>query len=357
MKTIPVIMAGGGGTRLWPMSSSEKPKQFHNLSGGGTLLEETAARLLPLNPERFVIVTSKNYEKLSLDELGKFSTPGTVLCEPAPKNTAAAVLYGAVYLSKLYGDCVMIMLPADHYMKNNDEFARILKIGVTAAEEGNLVTIGIKPSYPETGYGYIRSNKSGMEVRKVEKFVEKPDIGLAREYVASGNYFWNSGIFLWKASVIIESFKKHLPGFVKTFEKLASLEADKISSDSADVWEIKREIFSTVESVSIDVGILEKAENCVVIPGDFGWADLGSWKSVDDILMPDGAGNRTPDKDASIFVGSKNCSVFSEGSRIAVVGLSDVVVVQSGNDILVINKESSQEVRKVVDIINGKKEK
>lgn len=352
---IPVIMAGGAGTRLWPMSNEDKPKQFHNMSGHGTLLEETINRLKPVSPEEVVIVGSEKYEKLSIDEIAKTGLKGTILSEPMPKNTAAAVLYAAVFLHKKYPDSVMIILPADHFIKNNAAFTDVIKKGVKLAENGSLVTIGVKPDYPETGYGYIKGidGAKGDEI-PVDRFVEKPDFETAEKYVASGNYFWNSGIFVWKTSVIIEKFKELMPAHFNAFKPLMELEHSEISSTSDKIKNLKKGIFGSLESISIDYGILEKSTNRMVIPAEFGWADMGSWKAADDILDADADRNRTQSPDKSIFVKSENCTVFSEGMRIAVVGVSNLVVVQSGNDILVIDKDSSQDVRAVVDIIRKK---
>ncbi len=349
MKSIPVIIAGGAGTRLWPLSRDEKPKQFHNLSGKGTLLFETASRLNNLGPEMFVVVTSIRYEELSIKESRAFGKPAVVLSEPRPRNTAAAILYAALYLQKAADDAVMIVLPADHHIGDEKEFRRILGIGVKEAEKGRLVTIGIRPSYPETGYGYIQATENGAAVLDIEKFVEKPDIDTAREYLKSGNYFWNSGIFLWKTSAILDSFSKLMPRHVSAFEELVRLGPEEFSKSSGDPWALKERIFNELEPVSIDKGIMEKADNSAVIPADFGWADLGSWKAIDDILAPDGDGNRTPDPGKAYFLNSGDCSVFTEGKRVTIVGLRNVVVVEAGGEILVIDKDSSQDVKKVAE--------
>ncbi len=351
MNVIPVILAGGAGTRLWPLSRDEKPKQFHNLSGAGTLLEETIKRMLPLDPEHLVIVTSKKHEGLSRDEIGKFKLNSTVLSEPRPRNTAAALLYAALYLEKLFDDSIMISLPADHHIKNTDEFTRILQEGIRQAEHDRLVTIGIKPTYPETGYGYIKAKAGAGPVYPIDTFVEKPDIERARQYFESGNYFWNSGIFVWKTSIILEQYRKLLPEQLAGFKPLSGLDSREIASNDGRPWEIKKQVFDSVESVSVDFGIMERAENRVVIPGDFGWTDLGSWKSIDEILPPDGDCNRSPEKEMAIFLNSDNCSVFTENSRISVVGLSNIVVVQAGGEILVINKDSSQDVKIIAGMV------
>lgn len=351
MKVIPVIMAGGAGTRLWPLSRDKKPKQFHNLSGHGTLLEETIRRMIPLDPGQVIIVTSKQHESQSREEITKFKLTGIVLSEPRPRNTAAALLYAAVYLDKLYEESIMISLPADHHIKNANEFTRILREGIQQAQSNRLVTIGIKPTYPETGYGYIKAKTDNGPVLRVDTFVEKPDIERARHYYKSGNYFWNSGIFIWKTSVIMEQYRKLLPAHMRAFEPLAALSSKKIATNTGEPWNIKKRIYDTVESVSIDYGIMERAENRVVIPGDFGWTDLGSWKSIDGILPMDENNNRSPERERAIFLNSDNCSVFTENSRVSVVGLSNIVVVEAGNEILVINKDSSQDVKKIVEML------
>jgi len=348
---IPVIMAGGAGTRLWPMSTEDKPKQFHNMSGHGTLLEETINRLKPVNPEEIVIVSARKYEGHSLAEIKKTGLTGTILSEPMPKNTAAAVLYSAMFLKKKYNDPVMVVLPADHFIKDVPGFTAVIMKAVSLAEKGSLATIGVRPEYPETGYGYIKGVELIDGASVVEKFVEKPGLETAKKYVADGNYYWNSGIFVWKTSVIIERFRELLPEMYSEFLKLDTFSHEEIASNSPEIWSLKEKIFSAIQSVSIDTGILENSDNRMVIPAEFGWADLGSWKAADDILDPDSKCNRTQSPEKSIFVKSENCTIMSEGMRIAVVGVSNIVVVQSGNDILVIDKDSSQDVRAVVDII------
>lgn len=352
MKIASVILAGGAGTRLWPLSREDKPKQFHDLTGEGTLLESTIKRLEPLNPDICVIATSGRYEQMSKDELKNAGADGTVLIEPRPRNTAAAILYSAVYLSRLYDDSIMIVLPADHYIKRKAEFADILKLAVAEAMDNSLVTLGIKPTYPETGYGYIRAVKGKGKILKVDRFIEKPDRETAEKYLAEGNYFWNGGIFIWKTSVIMKYFSSLMPELFAAFSPLMALSADDIISGSNNAASLRTKIFSSIESVSIDKGIMEKAGSTKVIPSDIGWTDLGSWNSIDEIIDPDTDNNRAPDRQNSVFISSENCSVFSESGRIALVGVKNLVVVKSNGSILIMDKDSSQKVREVVEIVN-----
>ncbi|TAL38020.1 MAG: mannose-1-phosphate guanylyltransferase, partial [Spirochaetes bacterium] len=307
-------------------------------------------RLMPLDPAMCLVVTARRYENESGEELRKTGMKGTILSEPMPRNTAAAVLYAATYLSRVFDDSVMIVLPADHFIKRDEEFASVLRTAVEQAQSGKLVTIGIKPEYPETGYGYIKALKDGGAVKGVDMFVEKPNLETARRYVIEGNYFWNSGIFAWNTSIILEGMKRLMPAHYFAFDPLRKMTAEEIASNGDESWAVKQKIFSAIDSVSIDYGIMEKADNRVVIPADFGWADLGSWNSIDDILKPDESMNRGPEVERMIFIDSRNCSVFTEKSRVALVGLSNLVVVESGNDILIMDKNSSQKVRDVVAI-------
>jgi mannose-1-phosphate guanylyltransferase len=354
MKIAPVILAGGAGTRLWPLSREDKPKQFHDLTGEGTLLEATIKRLLPLDPDICIIATSGRYDSMSKSEIKKTGIKGRVLIEPAPKNTAPAILFSAIYLSKVFDESTMIVLPADHYIKRSDIFIETIKTAIKEAEKGSLVTIGIKPSFPETGYGYIKAIGSG-NVLKVESFVEKPDRRIAERYLQEGNYFWNAGMFIWKTSVILNCFKELMPDLYNSFLPLMKLSGEKITSKKdKKTADLKEKIFSSITPVSVDYGIMEKAGNKVVIPADFGWTDLGSWNSIDEIIKPDQCSNRCQSDANHIFVSSNNCSVFSEGKTIALVGVDNLVVVESGSNILVINKNSNQEVRKVVEIVKSR---
>jgi len=354
MKVIPVILAGGAGVRLWPLSRDDKPKQFHNLTGEGTLIEQTIKRLLPHNPEMYLIVTSIRYEAECIKELNLAGVNGAILSEPCARNTAAAIIYGATYLERIYDESIMIILPSDHYIKENNKFLDTLNIALEQAMDDKLVTIGIKPTYPETGYGYIKACISNDSALPVERFIEKPDIETARKYIIDENYFWNSGIFVWKTSTIIKNFKELMPQLYNAFKPLRNMSLQQLESNEKDIWKIKDKIFNSIDSISIDHGILEKEVNKVVVPASFGWSDLGSWDSIDDVLDQDEDNNRSPDNKRVVFVDSKNCSVFTDNKRVALVGVNNLVVVESGNDILVMEKSNCQKVREVVEIIKKK---
>jgi mannose-1-phosphate guanylyltransferase len=354
MKIMSVILAGGAGTRLWPLSNDDKPKQFHKLTREGTLLEATIKRLTPIKPDLYIIAASGKYKKLCELEIAKTRINGIVLVEPEPKNTAPAILYSAIYLNELYKDSIMVVLPADHFINKKKLFSQVLKTAISEAEKDNLVTIGIKPEYPETGYGYIKAGKGKGNTFTVDKFVEKPDLKTAKKYVSDGSYFWNAGIFAWKTSAILNAFKDLLPDMYKAFFPMMQFGVKEISSDKGSMQTLKEEIFSSIKSVSIDYGIMEKAQNRKVISADLGWTDLGSWKAIDDILKPDRENNRCPENLKPVFVSSKNCSVFSECRNIALVGVDNLVVVESGDNILVMNKNNNQDVRTVVDLLKRK---
>ena len=353
MKVIPTIIAGGSGSRLWPLSTPKKPKQFHSFTGGATLLEETINRIKSLQADFYTIITSHKYEQLSRKELSRSKVKGVVLSEPFPKNTAAAIFYGALFLQKVYKEAAMLILPADHYIKDQKKFVVTIKKGLIQVKKNKIVTIGIKPTAPETGYGYIQfQGKKEDKILEVKKFVEKPNLSKAREYLKKGNYLWNSGIFMWKVSVILDAFKKFLPEYFQAFQPLIKMSATEIKSNQSKIWEIKKEVFKKLPSLSIDYGILEKVADRVVIPASFSWNDLGSWQSLDGVLKANKNNNRTVHKNKALFVNSQNCSVFSSTKRISLLGLENVTVVQEGDEILILNKEQSQDVKKVVDLLD-----
>ena len=347
-----VIMAGGGGTRFWPMSRQTMPKQLLNLSGKDTMINETIDRIANVidNDNIFIVTNVSQCEPMLEITKGKLKQE-KILSEPVARNTAACIGYAAVEIVKKYGDGVMCIFPADHYIKDEDGFSDILQKAINTAEMGDkLVTIGITPTFPSTGYGYIKFDKNEINTAKrVIKFVEKPNIELAKDYVASGNFAWNSGMFVWKASTILNMFKELLP---EVYDCLVKIE--KALGTEKEI-EVINEIYPNIPSISIDYGIMEKADNVVVIDGEFGWNDVGSWDTLG--VMYDADENGNISKGDNIILDTENSVIFGNKRLIAAVGLENIIVVETDDAILVCDKNKAQDVKRVVDILKEKDRK
>jgi mannose-1-phosphate guanylyltransferase len=342
-----VVMAGGQGTRFWPVSRASRPKQFLSISDDGeSLLQATVRRVQSLvSAERTWILSNETLKPLINEHV-----PGArVVCEPVARNTAACIGLAAVHaLAHLKGeDPCLVVLPADHAIKDEAKLCRALQIGCECAKARDvLVTIGIPPNHPHTGYGYIKSGRvvSGR-VSRVERFYEKPSLERAQKYIESGKYLWNSGMFVGRSSVILQAFQDYLP------EMHAGLMAIKALLESGSEVESAKgiqRIFDGFESVSIDFGILEHARNCVVVEAEeFGWNDVGSWDQWAENFAHDGEGNLV--KGDALVIDSRGCVVQSNNRLVAVVGLADVVVIDTGDALLCVGRESVQDVRKVVE--------
>lgn len=352
MKIYGVIMAGGGGTRFWPLSRKKTPKQLLNLSGKELMINEAVDRL-SLVTERsniFVVTNTSQAEQMLKATSGRIE-PDHILIEPAARNTAACIGYSAFEIVKKYGDGIMVITPSDAYIRNNEEFARVLQIAIDEAEQtDSLLTVGITPTYPATGYGYINFETSKNPIKNVLKFVEKPNRETAQTYLLDGSYVWNSGMFIWKASVILKYFKQFLPDIYINLEKI---------SEKMGTFQEKytiESIYPKLRSISIDFGIMEKADNIKVVPGEFGWSDVGSW----DML---GALNES-DKDGNVKVGNILCVesrgnvVYSGDRLVTLVGVEDMVVVSTPDAVMVCPKSKTQDVKKIVDklTLDGKEE-
>ena len=344
MKVYGVIMAGGGGTRFWPLSRCAVPKQLLNLTGKEVMVNEACDRLFTVAEKEnvFVITNTVQADRMKEVTASRLSA-SQILIEPCARNTSACIGYAAFEIIKKYGDGIMVITPSDAYIKNGEEFTRVLKKAVHAAEEKDaLVTVGITPTFAATGYGYIKYDKSdSAEAKKVFEFKEKPDEQTARSYVESGSYVWNSGMFIWKASVILENFKKYLPEAYACLEKIAA------ASGTSDEQTALEEFYPQIPSVSIDYGIMEKAEDVLVVPGDFGWNDVGSFDTLGAIHDADENGNVCTGDTLSID--SKNCVLVSSKRLVSAIGLSDIVVVETDDAVLVCDKNRVQEVKKIVD--------
>lgn len=340
---VAVVMAGGSGTRFWPLSRASRPKQYLSLSGSGrSLIEDTVARLEPVvGRSGIFIVTGQS----QCAELSK-AVPEICYCaEPVARNTAPCLALAAQLVLNELGDVPMIAVSADHVILSQERVQALFQQALEYVRHNDvLLTFGVTPTSPETGYGYIRAGAAlDGGLRLVERFVEKPDRKTAEGYVASGNFYWNSGMFAWRPSVVLEAFSHFLPGVYESIAQACS---------AADGTAALAEVFANISPISIDVGVMEKAENVVVLPAaNIGWSDVGSWASWADVMRHRQGvavqGNFA--HGAAVFVDSKGCSTYSEKRLIASVGLQDVIVVETEDAILVCHKEASQQVRDVID--------
>lgn len=344
MRVTAVIMAGGKGERFWPKSRIACPKQFLSLTTDGeTMIQKTVRRLGRLvKPEDIFIVTNVAYMDLVHEQLPDLPH-SNILAEPCPRNTAPCVGLAAGIIQKKYGDAVMLVLPSDHLIHAEDMYIDTLRKACIAAEEGmNLVTLGITPTYPETGYGYIKyvSGSGRNGVYRVERFVEKPDIETARGYLREGTYLWNSGMFIWKASTILTNISMYMP--VLSERLMPIVEA----YDTPHFGKVLEERFPALPTESIDYGIMEKAEHIFTIPGSFGWDDVGSWLALERINHTDADGNLFAGDVVS--VATRNCTVSGGKKLIATLGLEDIVIVDTPDALLVCDKNSTQDIKKIL---------
>lgn len=354
MNKFGVIMAGGGGTRLWPLSRKERPKQLLNLSGKDLMINETLDRLSKNIPRgnMFIVTNAVQAELMKKETKGRMQDDH-VLVEPAARNTAACIGYAAMEIVKKYGDGIMCILPSDHFIKNEKEFSAIINAAVIAAEKTDaLVTIGIKPSFPATGYGYIRVKPGsetavGDENRKnysiVEEFVEKPDLETAEKYVKEGCYSWNSGMFIWKASTILSYMSRLLPDVYACLEKIGN------AMNTPDERKVIEEVYPVIPKISIDYGIMERADHVLVISGEFGWNDIGSLDMLS--IMKDADENGNTAYGEQLLIDTRDCIVYGTDKLIATVGISDLIVVQTEDAVLVCHKDKSQDVKTIVEAL------
>lgn len=342
-KVYAVIMAGGAGTRFWPASRMRRPKQLLPLAGqrdDETLLAATVRRLAPLvPPERIVVVTGEHLAEGTSAAVPEVPA-AQILKEPAPRNTAPCIAWANALVSGLDPDAVVMVLPSDHFIGDEPAFQKVLGQAVASAESGRVTTIGIVPTRPETGYGYIEVGAElGGETRAVKRFVEKPDRERAEAFLKAGTYLWNAGMFFFRVADMARLLEQHLPSVAAGVARMTTAEAVK-------------EIFPTLESISIDHGVMEKAEGLAVVPGDFGWNDIGSWQSAWELAPHDEAGNAVGKGHLAIEARNNLVrSLAKSPKKIAVVGVDDLVVVETDDAILVIPRERAQDVRLVVEAL------
>ena len=345
LKKTALIMAGGRGERFWPKSRKNLPKQFLSLTDDGkTMIQLTVERILPLvKMEDIYISTNRDYKELVRQQLPEIPEEN-ILCEPVGRNTAPCIGLGAVHMRKKYEDAVMYVLPSDHLIKYTSIFLSTLTDAGEVAEQGeNLVTLGITPDCPETGYGYIKFLPDQMLGRafEVDRFVEKPDLETAKEYVASEQYLWNSGMFIWKVSTILKNLETYLPETYRGLNRIA----DAIGTEEEEL--VLEKEFSAFQSESIDYGIMEKAKNIYILSGSFGWDDVGSWLAVGRIKKSNEFGNVINGN--AVTVDTKNCIIQGGKKLIATVGIEDIIVVDTEDALLICEKDSAGNIKKVLE--------
>ncbi len=345
-KAYAVIMAGGSGTRFWPLSRGTRPKQFLALGPDErSLLRATAERvweLLP--PERTLVVTSEALRSQVERELPELSKE-LILAEPVGRNTAPCIGWAATHVRRLDPEGIMAVLPADHYIAETDAYVETLRRGLEAATHGDYVTIGIRPSRAETGYGYIEvGGELDPGVYRARRFVEKPNRRRAEQFVANGSFLWNSGMFFFLASRILEAIDQHLPGLGRELERY-----DR-AAEAGDELKVVGATYAELPAVSIDHGIMEKVSAVSVVPGSFEWSDLGSWTSAWELAARDDEGNALPE--GGIAVDAKRNYVHTaDGKLVVIIGVEDLVVVDAGDALLVVPMERAQDVRDVVAML------
>lgn len=338
-----VIMAGGVGSRFWPVSTQKLPKQFHDMLGTGqSLIQRTFERINLLIPSKNILIaTNKNYEKLVLKQLPKVSKNQLIL-EPEMRNTAPCILYAALKVYQKNPNAVMLVAPSDHWIIDEYEFLKNIKTSFKAVVKENiLMTLGIQPDHPNTGYGYIQFKNSSNDIKKVIKFTEKPNSKTAEKFIKSGDYLWNAGIFVWSAKSILNAFKKHLPEMVNTLDSKNNVYNTSFEDDFINAN------YKKCENISIDFGIMEHAENVSVLPVDFGWSDLGTWGSLFKKLKKDEQENAVVGAKTIFKNAHRNMIRTQNGKRVVIKGLKDFIVVESKDVLLICPKKNEQDIKKI----------
>jgi mannose-1-phosphate guanylyltransferase/mannose-6-phosphate isomerase len=345
-KVIPVILCGGFGTRLWPLSREKAPKQFHSIATEETLFHDTLSRAMTctgIKADEIVTVTADSIKKETVHQLANFNPDSIahLLSEPSARNTAAAVAYAALHVHDAFGpETVLWILPADHHVENDAALQSALEKATTAAQDGYIVTFGMKPTRPETGYGYIKSGAAigDTMVQTVAEFVEKPDQDIAEQYVQNGQYLWNSGMFVATAKTLLDSFIEYSADIVGPLNN---------AMKNKDVS--MAETYKSLPAVPFDVAIMEKTNKAAVVACDIGWSDVGSWESVWELKNKDANGNVIGGRVAA--VDSENCLIQSNNLLVATMGLKDIVVIENSDSILVADKKNGKAMKKIVQTL------
>jgi mannose-1-phosphate guanylyltransferase len=348
-----VIMAGGRGTRFWPRSREKKPKHLLDITSDRTIIQETVDRISPLvQPENILIVTGRKHARELVRQLPEVPVQN-ILIEPVGRNTAPCIGLAAIHVMKRCKDDVMIVLPSDHGIADPAQYRKVIAAAAKAAEKGNaLVTVGLKPTSPHTGFGYMEGGASAGRIAdqpllRVKAFREKPDRKKAEAFVKSGNFFWNSGMFIWKASTILNEIERFLPDL---YSGLMTIKASLGKSSEAKTLSAT---YKGLASISIDYGVMEKAKDVFMIPASFGWSDVGSWDTLWEISARDKNGNAATGGSQAIFENTENALVYSPKKLVALIGMKDVIVVETKDALLVCKKGQSQDVKKIVDLLEA----
>lgn len=343
-----VVLAGGVGTRLWPRSRRNCPKQLLDLVDARTMLQNTVDRVLPMvAPERIYVVTGAEYAGQVREQLPQVPA-SNIIVEPSGRGTAPCIGLAAVALSRRSPGGIMVSLHADHVIADAARFRELLRVAAAAAERGHLVTLGIKPTYAETGYGYIERGPlvhrvGGQPVYRVARFIEKPPAEQAASFVQGHHHYWNSGLFVWRLETIWAAFRRWLP------ELYGQLMAIAAAWGTAEQERVLAETWSQVQPISIDVGIMERAEDVVVVPAEMGWSDVGSWASLADIMAANEAGNVVLGGSEHLGLDTRNSLIYAPGRTVATIGVKDLIVVDAGDVLLICPKDRAQDVRQIVE--------
>lgn len=348
-----LIMAGGVGSRLWPRSRKQTPKQLLNLTSERTMFQEAVARLNPLfKAEQIFVVTGAGYVSTMREQVPELPAQNYIV-EPSGHGTAPCIGLAALYLRRLDPGAIMAVLTADHFIEEWEAFREALEAADRLARQGRLVTLGIKPGFPSTGYGYVLRDEKladlgGLEAYRVKRFTEKPDLPTARKFLATGRYYWNSGMFIWRVADVMAEFRRQMP---ELHQQLTEIDAAVGTPQEKNVLE---RVWQDVENQTVDYGIMEGARNVAVIPVDIGWSDVGSWATLLDILPGDGDGNVVTG--CHLGVDTKRTFVYSPHRLVATVGLDDMIVVDTGDALLVCPRDRAQDVKKIVDELKARGE-
>ncbi|MBI5323739.1 MAG: mannose-1-phosphate guanylyltransferase [Ignavibacteriae bacterium] len=356
MNKVAVIMAGGSGARLWPRSTEKKPKQFIHLMGDGSMIQNTVARLEPIFDSKDIYIVTSDYLKEFCFEQLPHIPKENIITEPFPKNTAPCIALAATAIENKYTpDTILFTFPSDHVITNQREFHHSLEVASKVAyEKGRILAIGLSPTRPETAFGYIQVKDEHKDlgelydegVRFSSAFAEKPDSATAKRFIESGDFLWNSGIFIWRLDTFWDTFKKFLPEDSRLFNKLKkSVNDEKFNT-------LVEEIYRQIQSESIDYAIMEKAKNVFVVEASFGWSDLGNWDEIYRLSMKDGR-NNVIEGDV-ISINTSNCLVSSYGKMIGVVGVDNLMVIESENSIVICRRGYSDDVKEIVDFLRRK---